>query len=64
MWKRGLSALVKFIGGTPTFLSHLERDPLGNHQLEMDGDDITFDLHFFGFTQLYQTTQDKPITAE
>ncbi|ORX95666.1 hypothetical protein BCR34DRAFT_498311 [Clohesyomyces aquaticus] len=60
----GLSALVKFSGGVPFFLSDLERDPLGIHQLEMDDDDITFDLHFFGFTQLYQTAQDKPITAD
>lgn len=60
----GLSALVKFSGGPPSFLSDLERDPLGIYQLEMDDDDITFDLHFFGFTQLYQTAQDKSITAE
>jgi hypothetical protein len=60
----GLSALVKFSGGSPLFLSDLERDPLGIYQLEMGDDDITFDLHFFGFTQLYQTAQDKPITAE
>ncbi|KAF1957426.1 hypothetical protein CC80DRAFT_592694 [Byssothecium circinans] len=60
----GLSALAKFTGGTPAFLIKLESDPLDDLQFEMDDDDITFDLNFFGFTQLYQTAQDKPITVD
>jgi hypothetical protein len=47
------SALVEFKGGDPRFLAQLDRDPLGDWQIEMGGEDINFDRHFFGFTQLY-----------
>jgi hypothetical protein len=30
----------------------------------MGGEDINFDGHFFGFTQLYHKTPGKPVTAE
>lgn len=59
-----LSALVEFKGGDPKFLSQLEHDPLGDWQVEMGDDDINFDRHFFGFTQLYPTTLGHPVTAE
>ncbi|KAH6694334.1 hypothetical protein BKA61DRAFT_647691 [Leptodontidium sp. MPI-SDFR-AT-0119] len=59
-----LSALVEFKGGDPKFLSQLERNPLGDWQVEMGDDDINFDRHFFGFTQLYPTTLGHPVTAD
>jgi hypothetical protein len=59
-----LSALVEFKGGTPAFLSQLDRDPLSNWQVEMGDEDINFDRHFFGFTQLYATAPGHPVTAE
>jgi hypothetical protein len=58
------SALVEFKGGNPQFLSQLELDPQGDWQVEMGNDDINFDHHFFGFTQLYPTTPGHPVTAE
>jgi len=58
------SALVEFKGSKPGFLSHLEDNPLSSWQVEMGDDDIAFDRHFFGFTQLYPTTLDQPIAAE
>jgi hypothetical protein len=58
------SALVEFKGGNPQFLSQLDHDPLGDWQVEMSDDDINFDRHFFGFTQLYATDPGHPITAE
>lgn len=58
------SALVEFKGGMPKFLSQLEYDPLDNWQVEMGDDDINFDQHFFGFTQLYSTAPEKPVAAE
>jgi hypothetical protein len=61
---RNLSALVEFKGGNPKFLSQLEHDPLGDWQVVMGDDDINFDRHFFGFTQLYPTTLGHPVTAE
>jgi len=61
---QSLSALVEFKGGDPKFLSQLEHDPLGDWQVEMGDDDINFDRHFFGFTQLYPTTLSHPVTAE
>jgi hypothetical protein len=59
-----LSALVEFKGGNPKFLSQLEDNPLDDWQVEMGDDDINFDRHFFGFTQLYPTTVGHPVTAE
>ena len=55
-------ALVEFYGGVPAFLSELMADPLGDWQFEMADTDISFDQHFFGFTQLY--TPVSPATAE
>lgn len=63
--KRERIALVEFHGGVPQFLSELGENPLGDWQLEMDEDtDISFDRHFFGFTQLYTPKPDVPIAAE
>lgn len=57
-------ALVEFHGGVPTFLSELTANPLGDWQVEMGDTDISFDCHFFGFTQLYTPKPDAPIAAE
>ncbi|KAF5235111.1 hypothetical protein FAUST_7283 [Fusarium austroamericanum] len=57
-------ALVEFHGGVPDFLSNLVANPLGDWQVEMDDDDISFDQHFFGFTQLYTPKSDAPVTAD
>lgn len=57
-------ALVEFHGGVPTFLSGLMDNPLEEWQLEMGDTDISFDQHFFGFTQLYTPKADSPVTAE
>ncbi|KAM5358060.1 hypothetical protein ACJZ2D_015635 [Fusarium nematophilum] len=57
-------ALVEFRGGVPDFLSDLVANPLGDWQVEMDDVDISFDQHFFGFTQLYTPKSDAPVTAE
>jgi hypothetical protein len=57
-------ALVEFHGGVPEFLSELEDNPLGDWQVEMGDTDISFDQHFFGFTQLYTPKADSPVTAE
>lgn len=60
-----LDALVHFSGGIPDFLSELTANQLGDWQVEMkDADDISFDRHFHGFTQLYNTKAGSPITAE
>lgn len=57
-------ALVEFRGGIPTFLDELIANPLGDWQVEMGDTDISFDCHFFGFTQLYTPKLDAPVTAE
>ncbi|KAF2735267.1 hypothetical protein EJ04DRAFT_216254 [Polyplosphaeria fusca] len=57
-------ALVEFHGGVPAFLSELTDDPLGDWQVEMGDTDISFDQHFFGFTQLYSPKADSPVTAD
>lgn len=57
-------ALVEFYGGVPAFLSELTTNPLGDWQVEMGDTDISFDQHFFGFTQLYTPKPDAPVTAE
>ena len=63
--KEALVALVDFRGGIPDFLSKLTANPLGDWQVEMkDADDISFDRHFHGFTQLYSTQAESTITAE
>jgi hypothetical protein len=57
-------ALVEFYGGVPAFLSELMANPQGDWQVEMGDTDISFDQHFFGFTQLYTPKLDSPATAE
>ncbi|CAG8221592.1 unnamed protein product [Penicillium salamii] len=58
------AALVQFRGGVPQFLRELRVDPLGDWQVEMGDDDINFDCHFFGFTQLYAPDENKPVIAD
>ncbi|KAJ5712968.1 uncharacterized protein N7483_010149 [Penicillium malachiteum] len=55
-------ALVQFRGGVPEFLHDL--NPLGDWQVEMGDDDINFDSHFFGFTQLSALEENKPVDAD
>ncbi|KAF1966817.1 hypothetical protein BU23DRAFT_661619 [Bimuria novae-zelandiae CBS 107.79] len=57
-------ALVEFHGGVPAFLAGLMADPLGDWQVEMGDTDISFDQHFFGFTQLYTPKPGSPATAD
>jgi hypothetical protein len=57
-------ALVECRGGLPAFLSALAADPLAEWQVEMGDTDVSFDQHFFGFTQLYTPQPDAPVTAE
>jgi hypothetical protein len=57
-------ALIEFHGGVPAFLSGLMVNPLGDWQVEMGDTDLSFDCHFFGFTQLYTPEADLPVTAE
>ncbi|KAL6886868.1 hypothetical protein GGI43DRAFT_426205 [Trichoderma evansii] len=57
-------ALVEFHGGEPECLCDLMTDPLGNWQVEMGDTDISFDRHFFGFTQLYTPRPGSPTTAD
>jgi hypothetical protein len=57
-------ALVECRGRLPAFLSALAADPLAEWQVEMDEIDVSFDQHFFGFTQLYTPTPNAPATAE
>ncbi|CAG7947031.1 unnamed protein product [Penicillium salamii] len=58
------AALVQFRGGVPQFLRELRVDPLGGWQIEMGDDDISFDCHFFGFTQLYTPDKNEPVVAD
>ena len=57
-------ALVEFHGGVPAFLSELVANPSGDWQVEMGDTDISFDQHFFGFTQLYTPEPGSPASAE
>ncbi|KAF1996776.1 hypothetical protein P154DRAFT_442615, partial [Amniculicola lignicola CBS 123094] len=57
-------ALVEFHGGAPSFLSALADNPLGGWQVEMGDTDISFDQHFFGFTQLYKSEPESSVTAD
>ncbi|KAM6504800.1 hypothetical protein FSOLCH5_015290 [Fusarium solani] len=57
-------ALVEFRGGVPNFLSELVANPLGDWQVEMGDVDISFDQHFFGFTQLYTPKSAASVTAD
>jgi hypothetical protein len=58
------AALVHFRGAVPQFLHELRVDPLGDWQVEMGDDDINFDCHFFGFTQLYTPDEKQSTVAE
>ncbi|KAJ6003887.1 hypothetical protein N7540_013169 [Penicillium herquei] len=57
-------ALMQFRGGVPLFLHELRVDPLGDWQVEVGDDDINFDCHFFGFTQLYAPDENEPVVAD
>ncbi|KAK2608508.1 hypothetical protein QQS21_002970 [Conoideocrella luteorostrata] len=57
-------AIIEFNGAIPDFLSGLTQNPLEEWQEVMGGTDISFDQHFFGFTQLYTPKPDYPITAD
>jgi hypothetical protein len=57
-------ALLEWKGNTPKFLSTLDMNPLSSWEIELDDQDISFDRHFFGFTQLYNTASEQPISAE
>lgn len=57
-------ALIDFVGGVPAFLGSLTANPLSDWQFELGDADITFDQHFFEFTQLYAPTPGLPVTAE
>ena len=56
-------AFVEFHGGVPAFLSELMANPLGDQQVEMGNTDVSFDQHFFGFTQ-YPPKQGLAATAQ
>ncbi|KAK2788839.1 hypothetical protein FQN53_003026 [Emmonsiellopsis sp. PD_33] len=58
------NALVEVQGVIPQFLSELNRDPLRELQLNMDGGDINIDRHFHGFTQLYTTQPEYGVSAD
>jgi hypothetical protein len=57
-------ALVECRSGLPAFLSALAADPLAEWQVDMGDTDVSFDQHFFGFTQLYTPQPNAPVTAE
>ncbi len=61
---QSLVGLVDFEYGLPNFLSYLRANPLGAWGVLIDEDDISFDRHFHGFTQLYNTHETQPVTAE
>lgn len=58
------AALVEFYGGVPVFLLKQTASPIDDWQAEMDDTDISFDQHFFGFTQMYAPKPNSPVTAE
>ena len=58
------AALVQFRDSIPRFLHELRVDPLGDWQVEMGDNDINFDCHFFGFTQLYAPDDNERVAAE
>ena len=59
-------ALVEFRHGLPEFLSQLRQNPLGSWQVFANelNDDLSFDRHFIGFTQLYDLDSPRDIIAE
>jgi hypothetical protein len=58
------AALVQFRDGIPRFLHELRVEPLGDWQVEVGDNDINFDCHFFGFTQLYAPDDNERVVAE
>jgi hypothetical protein len=57
-------ALINF-KSPPDFLSELRTNPLTSLQAELDsGDDVSFDCHFHGFTQLYPAPPIVDVTTE
>jgi len=50
----------------PTFLADLEKDDTSEKVIDLDDDEgtLTFDRHFYGLTQLYDTTPGDPILAD
>jgi hypothetical protein len=56
--------LVQFRGPVPQFLHELQVDRLENGQIEMGNNDINFDYHFVGCTQLYVAGEMDPLVAE
>lgn len=59
----GLTALL-VTDRAPHFLDYLDYNPQGGYELEIVGEQLTFDRHFFGFTQLYTPAPSQPINAE
>lgn len=54
----------------PEFLADLTQNPLGELSIPVPGngkkvrESVVFDRHFHGFTQLYPTSNDRPVRAE
>ena len=59
-------AFIDFRDGLPEFLLPLRENPLGSWQVFVDelDDDLSFDRHFNGFTQLYDQGSSSGTTAE
>ena len=59
-------ALVEFRHGLPEFLLQVRHNPLDSWQVFVDelNDDLSFDTHFIGFTQLYDQDSSQGIIAE
>ena len=64
--KNELVALVDFRHGLPEFLSQLRQNPLDSWQVFVEelNDDLSFDSHFIGFTQLYGQDPSQVVSAE
>jgi hypothetical protein len=61
---RKRTALVQFCSGSPAFLSELTNNSHEDWSVEMGDNDISFDRHFFGFTQLYMPAEEESVVAE
>ena len=57
-------ALLEWKGDTPDFLYRLVTSPFSSWEIDLDDADISFDRHFLGFTQLYNTIPERPVHAE
>ncbi|KAJ5998200.1 hypothetical protein N7522_009860 [Penicillium canescens] len=66
--KSQIKAEIKYTGAIFRWgclgLYELRVDPFGDWQIEMGDNDIDFDCHFFGFTQLYVPDENEPVVAE